>query len=77
VTQGLKIDEGDPRAWRKLAATLGVVLVLFAPACQANIDTDDDVQTEDDGDVDLDDDTVQDDDADVDVDVEEDDDSGL
>ena len=68
-------DEGDPRVWRKLVVTLGAALLLFAPACEANIDTEDDsVETEDEGDVDLDDDTVDDEDDDVDVEVEDDDD---
>jgi len=74
----LSSTEGEPRAWKKLAATLGVALVLFTPACQANIDTEDDgVETDENGDVDLDDDQVDDDDADVEVDVDEDEDSDL
>lgn len=76
MTHSVVGTESDPRAWKKLAATLGVALVLFTPACQANIDTDDDgVESDQNGDVDLDDDEV-DEDADVEVDVEEED-SGL
>lgn len=67
-----ELDEGDPRRWRKLVATLGAAILLFAPACEANIETDDPVETEDEGDVDLDDDTVEDEEDDVDVDVEDD-----
>ncbi|HYI44542.1 MAG TPA: hypothetical protein VE174_03660 [Actinomycetota bacterium] len=68
--------ESDPRTWNRTLAALGAVLLLFAPACEANIDTDEDgVETEDEGDVDLDDDDVDvEEDTDVDVEVDEDED---
>lgn len=61
----------DPGAWRKLAAMLGVAFVMFSPACTANVDTDDEVESEDDADVDLDDDVDDEEDEDLDVEVDE------
>jgi len=69
--------ERDPRAWRKLAAILGVSLVLFSPACTANLDSDDGVETDEDADVDLDEDDVDDDDDIDDTDDDEDADDDL
>ena len=76
----------DPEGavWRKLAAALLAGSILFvAPACEANVETDDGLEEEgDDPDVDLDedddldedeDDLDDEDDDDVDVDIGDDD----
>ena len=73
------VNDPEGVVWRKLAAALLAGSMLFvAPACEANVETEDGLEEEGDEDVDLDEDEdlddedEDDDEDDVDIDLDED-----